>query len=202
MNNVNKDLVATVKAATAANGNRQVRVIASTAAVDRAGDVVDPNGWELGPYRKNPTVLWAHDHDRVIGRTIDIGVTNGRLEATIEFLKAGVSTTADIVYQQVLEGAVNTVSVGFLPITSTPIATGRKFTKAELMEISFCAVPANAEALVIGKTMTPTDRAAELRALRARVEREDRAAEIAEMRRADGGIIRKIAPKGLAWRGK
>ena len=35
--------------------------IASTNSVDRHGEIVDNNGWELKSFKKNPVILWAHD---------------------------------------------------------------------------------------------------------------------------------------------
>ena len=36
-----------------------MRFVISTGAVDRDGDTIDPKGWDLTAYRRNPTVLLA-----------------------------------------------------------------------------------------------------------------------------------------------
>src|ERR1700712_2550300 len=37
-------------------------VIISTEDVDRAGEIVRQDGWELTNYKNNPIVLWGHDY--------------------------------------------------------------------------------------------------------------------------------------------
>jgi hypothetical protein len=39
--------------------------IISTGSVDRMGDVIDPNGWQLAAFKTNPVVLWAHDSSQL-----------------------------------------------------------------------------------------------------------------------------------------
>ena len=56
-------------------GDRVVRFVISTGAVDRDGDTIDPKGWDLTAYRRNPTVLWQHDHKiPAIARMVHIAV--------------------------------------------------------------------------------------------------------------------------------
>ena len=83
-------------------GDRQVRVICSTADVDRAGDMVVQAGIELSAYRQNPVVLWNHDPEQPIARAIEIGVVDGRLQALVQFPPEGVSAKADEVYSAFL----------------------------------------------------------------------------------------------------
>ena len=43
--------------------------VASTAGVKRDGLEIDQSRWDLGPFRNNPVVLWAHDYaSRPLGR--------------------------------------------------------------------------------------------------------------------------------------
>jgi HK97 family phage prohead protease len=135
---------------------RQVRVVASTSAADRVGDVIEQDGIDLNNYRKNPVVLWGHDHDRPIARCADITVAGGRLLATAQFPPAGMDEDSDRVYGKIRAGIVNSVSVGFIPKEFEPVnsrdpGSGFRFTKSELLEFSFVAVPMNADAVVIGR---------------------------------------------------
>jgi hypothetical protein len=50
---VHKDVTATVDLAT-------LDYVMSDGTVDRYGDVIDPNGWDLGEFRCNPVLLWGH----------------------------------------------------------------------------------------------------------------------------------------------
>ena len=50
----------------------------STRDVDRANDTIDQSGWRLDNYKRNPVVLFSHDHRGLpIGRTVAIGVEGG-----------------------------------------------------------------------------------------------------------------------------
>lgn len=137
---------------------RQVRVICSTDSVDRMGDVIMQDGIDLTHYRKNAVVLWGHDPNKPVARTIDIGVRNNRLEATVQFPPEGDDEDSDWVYGKIKSGLVNATSVGFIPREYAPLDPkqpwgGYKFLKSELLEFSFVSVPANQDALIIGRSI-------------------------------------------------
>ena len=50
-----------VKAIEEKDGRIICDFILSNGAVDRDFDTVNPDGWELENFRKNPVVLWMHD---------------------------------------------------------------------------------------------------------------------------------------------
>lgn len=123
-------------------------VIGSSDVLDRAGDIIKQEGWELGNYLANPVILYGHNvrQDRPpIGKAIKVwvdGIRKKRLMFDIQFdLKDPFA--ADI-YRKVLEGFMNTVSVGFIPLERED----NIYTKNELLELSFVPVPANPEAVV------------------------------------------------------
>jgi HK97 family phage prohead protease len=135
---------------------RLVDVIASSPRADRVGDIVEQDGIDLDPFRKNPVVLWGHDHDRPIARCIDIGVRGGRLLARAKFPPPGADADADWAYGKIKAGIVNAVSIGFVPKEFEPTdrrdpGSGYRFTKSELLEFSFVSVPMNSDAVVIGR---------------------------------------------------
>lgn len=140
-------------------GERQVRVIASTATVDREGDVVVPEGIDLTEYLKNPVVLRQHNHNHPVAECADVAVRNGRLEALVQFPPEGTSGMADETYRLVKSGVLSAVSIGFLPgeweFMEPGIGgwRGRKYLSCELIEFSFVAVPANPDALVIERSL-------------------------------------------------
>ena len=43
------------------DSRRAVRFCFSDGSVDRVGDTVDPRGWQLAQFLKNPIALFAHD---------------------------------------------------------------------------------------------------------------------------------------------
>ncbi len=153
----NKDFTTVVKAV----GERQIRVIVSTGDVDRAGDIVDPNGIDFTAYRKNPVVLYQHDHDEPIARCIEIGVVNGRVEALVQFPDTGAAEKSDEVYNLIKAGVLNAVSIGFIPLESMSLDPKdswgpKRYTKCECIEFSIVSVPANSAALIIERQLPCT----------------------------------------------
>jgi len=123
--------------------------IASTNAVDRHGEVVDNNGWDLKAYKKNPVILWGHDHNEpaigVSQKTWVDGVGK-KAKLMIQPMLHDVTEKARAVKQLVDMGVIKTLSVGFKLLESPD---GITFTKNELLEVSMVNVPANAEAMTL-----------------------------------------------------
>jgi HK97 family phage prohead protease len=132
-------------------GDRQIRVIASDATVDLAGDVMEPMGCDIEGYKKNPIVLAGHDSMKPIGRAA-VTVRTDRVEALIDFAPEGASVLADEWCGLAKAGVLNAVSIGFDPIESKPNGSGLRYTKWRLLELSVCTVPANPSALVIERS--------------------------------------------------
>ncbi len=126
-------------------------VLASEPVEDRYGDIVVPP-WRLDSYRQNPVVLVSHDYYELpIARAVQISVLGDRLLAEIEV------DTADPrgaeVARKVADGFLSAVSVGFRCHRETPRSRlpeddvyagkgGFLLADNELLEISFCSVPA------------------------------------------------------------
>lgn len=131
-------------------GERKMSFTISTAAVDRDGDTIDPKGWDLGSYAKNPVVLWAHDYSSPpVGKAVNIKSTEHGLQADVEFLPQGLDPFADKIHDMCKAGFLNATSVGFRGVEYDE-AQGRKgydFKKQELLEFSIVPVPCNPEAL-------------------------------------------------------
>jgi len=131
--------------------------VISTEAVDRDGDTVSLDGWDLTNFKKNPVVLWAHDQSQLpVAKALDIKIENNKLVAKTEFTPADLYPFGDMVYRMVQQGFLNATSVGFLPQEfvfddEKERKRGMDFTKAELLEYSIVPVPANPEALIEAK---------------------------------------------------
>lgn len=131
----------------------QVSSIISTAAVDRMGDVVCQDGWELDNYKLNPVVLINHDYNKLpIGKCIDITVKDGRLSATTQFAETQMGREVAQLYRG---GFMRSFSVGFRPLEWEPLKNGNgfRYTKNELLEYSCVVVPANQEATLSMKAL-------------------------------------------------
>ena len=135
-----------------ADQGRPLTFVISTEDVDRHGDVVVAEGWQLEAYRRNPVFLWAHDYTRpVIGRAVEIWTEPRRLVAQMEFAPTEFAQEVANLYR---DGYQRGVSVGFKPIRyeerrheKTGAFLGIRFLEQELLEASAVPVPANRSAL-------------------------------------------------------
>lgn len=139
-----------------APGDNPFEFIMSDETVDRLGDVIALDGWQLGNFRKNPIALFGHDSRFVVGKWINVGVRDGALRGTLELLPA-VSERLREIDSALAAGVLRAVSVGFRAIAVEPIegsnVGGLRFTKTELVECSLVAVPANPNALAVAKAL-------------------------------------------------
>lgn len=127
--------------------------VASTSVVDRQGEIVSVDGWDLKNFKKNPVLLWAHNHDEVaIGKAKNIKVVGEGKKAQLVFEpvfhdKTPLAKAIKSLFEgdEEYEPTLNSFSVGFRP-TDTD---GNVYTKQELLEISAVNVPANPEARVM-----------------------------------------------------
>lgn len=135
--------------------NNEIVGIASTAKEDRQGESIKQEGWDLKNFKKNPVLLASHQYQEFpIGKVTNVRVQDGNLTFKAIFSEA--TQKAKEAYQLVQEGILNTFSVGFIP-REYDAKNASIITKAELLEISLVAVPANPEAVVIAKTMEKND---------------------------------------------
>ena len=94
--------------------DRTFSFIISSDAIDRDRDVIDPTGWRLDNYRKNPVVLWQHRRDLPpIARAISPRVSGSRLLSDVEFPPQGISPLADEIHDLLAAGFLTSASVGF-----------------------------------------------------------------------------------------
>ena len=143
-------------------------VVGSTNVIDRMGDIIDQSGWDLKAYKKNPVILWGHNvkEERLpIGKALKVWLANrGKKTARLMFkVKFDLQDSfAAEIFRKIKDGFINTVSVGFLPkeweeLDPDDFMGGRKYTKQELLELSFVPVPANPEALIALRSLSKKD---------------------------------------------
>jgi HK97 family phage prohead protease/HK97 family phage major capsid protein len=126
--------------------------------LDRYGDIVEPSGWDLKWFKKNPIALFGHSASFPIGRWEDIRVEGGKLMARLEFAAKGTSARIDELTSLVEQGILRAVSVGFRPLEYDQLKNGGvKYTKQELLETSLVSVPANPSALAVAKSLHISD---------------------------------------------
>jgi HK97 family phage prohead protease len=146
----------------------------STFDLDRFDERVDPGGWELEHYKKNPVVQWAHRFDvPAIGRAENIFVDSKGLHGSIIFNSKDYDSFGWGIGERVKAGVLRAGSVGFRVLEiELPDKAGRSdgtdliFRKQELLEFSVCNVPANPFALLQGDlflTDTKNDKSANIK---------------------------------------
>lgn len=131
---------------------------ASVAVLDRDGEIIDPKGWKLDNYRKNPVILTSHDYSKLpIGRALWVQPDETGLK--VKFVLANTDTGKEI-KQLINEKILNAFSVGFRAekYVDNPGEKGydnlkdsgvkRIYTSQELYEISLVGIPSCPDALI------------------------------------------------------
>lgn len=131
---------------------RVIRGIATTPAVDRVGDIIDP----LGVKFQNPlSFLWQHQHDKPIGSVKFDKPTAKGIEFEAEIAhpdtveSVGLKDRLQEAWDSIKTGLVRAVSVGFRPIEYSFMDNGGiRFSETEVYELSAVTIPANSDALI------------------------------------------------------
>ena len=147
--------------------------IASTATLDRYHEIIEPAGWKLDSYRRNPVFQNAHNYGDILftlGKALSTEVRTigggAALCQRIQFATE-VNPVARIAYGLYKGGFLNAVSVGFHSAAmggpafalaaparqAGPMelhAPRRRYLEQELLEVSAVAIPANPDALALG----------------------------------------------------
>lgn len=127
---------------------QEFTAVASSALVDRHGEIVSVEGWDLENFKANPVLLWSHDHTiPAIGKATKIWVDGVGDKAKLMFTGIWQTVTQEgrDAAELVAQGIINSFSVGFLPREMV----GNKYTDQELLEISLVNVPANPQAVML-----------------------------------------------------
>lgn len=129
---------------------RTIRGIATTPAVDRVGDIVEP----LGVKFTNPMAfLWQHDAHQPIGTVkFDKPTKDGiTFEAEIPTIAEDgkLKDRIDEAWQSIKIGLVRAVSIGFRAVEYAFLDEGGiRFIKSEVFELSAVTIPAQPEAIM------------------------------------------------------
>lgn len=143
-------------------GNLVIEGYANRATVDRMKERIDPKGWLLDNYKKNPIVLFDHGHDpsfgfMPIGKAVAVEAREDGLYTKIQLSKSQNEKIAAI-RDLVEEGILKTFSVGFNPLDMKKAVDDPEvvdITKAELVECSIVPIPMNQDSMfsLVGKRL-------------------------------------------------
>lgn len=144
---------------TSDNEEMSFRIVVSTETKGRDRLVIPSSAWELDNFRKNPTVLFNHDSDHVIGRATDIAISGKRMIATVEMAAAGTSEIVDVARKLVKQKMLRGASTGFRALEPPEyiVVDGEiqeiRINRAELYEFSLTPIPAVPDALMLARSI-------------------------------------------------
>ena len=146
--------------------DRILEFVGSTADVDRYGDIIEVEGWDLKNFKKNSPFLWAHNYQAPPVGTVVKAFTDERglichtyfptdEEIAVQGWPSNIPTP-ETVYRLYKIGSLKATSVGFAGLEREPITdqkndgqqTGWRYLKSELYELSAVPVPANPYAVI------------------------------------------------------
>lgn len=137
-----------------AAGRNRLSFVLSDATPDRYGDVIDPNGWELRDFQRNPIALFGHNSDFPIGKWKNLRVENAQLIGDLDPAQKGTSARIDEIVSLIEQDILVATSVGFVPIEREPRKEGGvHYKRQSLLETSIVGIPANPSALAIAKSL-------------------------------------------------
>ena len=125
---------------------RTFKVIASTEDSDRSWEIIKASWWDYSNFMKNPVIIANHIYkiENIVGKATSIYVKENQL--IIEWIFSESNPLGKLLGDLYEEWMVKTVSVWFIP-KSRDEGNKRIITNAELLELSFVAVPCNPNAL-------------------------------------------------------
>jgi len=140
-------------------GENEYSFVMSDETIDRDGEIIKVDGWDIKDYKSNNILLWGHRHDipgiGIVGKVVK---EDGKLVAQkVRFASPGIYELADTIHGLVDDGVLKAVSVAYNPIEREYPEMDDKGTKkkkprvitnkAELYELSIVNVGANPNAL-------------------------------------------------------
>lgn len=131
---------------------KAVPFILSDETEDRDGDIISAGAWNLTEYRKNPVVMFGHDHSHpVIGNGYGLHVADGKLKGIAFFVSKETAPELAFYGDMADVGIYRAVSVGFIPksYVQEPArgAYALRMTDVELIEFSLVNVGSNRNAI-------------------------------------------------------
>ena len=137
----------------------RVEAVVSTESMDRQGDIIRQDGWDLKNFMRHPILLASHDYYRLeaqIGTWESMEVKGNKLVGVARYFVGKGNATADWALVLASEGQA-AFSVGFIPdMDKAKKLEGKdggdffahfEFNGQELLEVSQVTVPANADGL-------------------------------------------------------
>lgn len=128
--------------------------VISDGALDRHGTKINPKGWDLGNFKKNPIALFGHDSRFIIGTWSNVRNEGSKLVATLNLAAKGTSARIDEIISLIEQGILRAASVGFNVIKyGTPGKDEFDFVEQEMIETSIVGIGSNPNALAKARAL-------------------------------------------------
>lgn len=128
--------------------------VISDGSLDRHGTRINPKGWELANFRRNPIALFGHSGGFPIGRWENVRVEGAKLVGRLVIAAEGTSARIDELRRLIEQGILRAVSVGFSVLEwGTPGKSDYDIEKQELNEVSLVSVGSNTNALAKARSL-------------------------------------------------
>lgn len=131
--------------------------VMSTSNVDRHGDIVEQDSWNLEHFKNNPAFFWGHrSNEFPLGKWLEVSLEADpdnegelRLVGTAEFA-VDVDPEITRAWNHVVRGDLNMVSVGFIPhvVDYDEEKDAFMLKSCELMECSLVGIGSNRQAVI------------------------------------------------------
>ena len=142
-----------------------------------AGNKVNRNGWQLNidgvdtdSYMNNPVVLYNHNSEIPIAKTVNLVKQKRSLTGDIVFDQE--DAFAVEIQRKVTQGFINAVSIGYIPTEREYIDADKyeddwermwmadeRILKADMLETSIVTIPADSSALRVASTIEDDQKA-------------------------------------------
>ena len=145
-------------------GGEPEEFVMSDDTVDRMGDVIEPQGWQLDRIKTPPPVLYNHNKDEqsAVGPISAKSAINWSAALSGPISMNG--RKGKYIRDLVRGGHLRTVSVGFRPLATAAADQGRQqgiwpvaFHEKRVLECSLVTVPANPNAIALAKSLKISD---------------------------------------------
>src|SRR5688572_17050900 len=103
----------------AANGD--LEFVMSDDTVDRYGDIIEADGWQLANFKKNPIALFSHFPFEPIGKWVNVRVEGTKLMGKLVLAAQGTSERINEIISLIEQGILKAVSVGFRALAYEPL---------------------------------------------------------------------------------
>jgi HK97 family phage prohead protease len=130
---------------------RVLEGVASSAAPDLAGDVLESRG---AAYSLPMPLLLQHDRERPIGKVTAARVSDSDIQVRAEISRDSGLAYVDDAWKQIRAGLVGGLSIGAQPLKADPILdkggkmTGVRYTSWRWLELSAVTLPMNTQATI------------------------------------------------------